>query len=211
MTTNKVGIIDLNIGNVGSLINTIKNLNFECEIIQNPESIKKFKKLIIPGVGAYDVGMSNIIKKNWLKPIMNYVNLLENSLLGICLGMQLFSTFGHENNKKTSGLNLINGEVEDLYKKGCKLQLPHMGWNEVNFLKNKEPLFEGVPNNSDFYFVHKFAFFSTNKANIIGTTNYDINFASVLKKNNIFGVQFHPEKSSFQGKKILYNFLNLNA
>jgi glutamine amidotransferase len=76
MTTNKVGIIDLNIGNVGSLINTIKNLNFECEIIQNPESIKKFKKLIIPGVGAYDVGMSNIIKKNWLKPIMNYVNLL---------------------------------------------------------------------------------------------------------------------------------------
>jgi hypothetical protein len=103
--------------------------------------------------------------------------------------MQLFSTFGHENNKKTSGLNLINGEVEDLHQKGCKLQLPHIGWNEVNFLKNKEPLFEGVPNNSDFYFVHKFAFFSTNKANIIGTTNYDINFASVLKKNNILRVE----------------------
>ena len=211
MTTRRVGIVDLNISNIGSLINTLETLNFDCEIINNPENLKKFKKVIIPGVGSYDIAMNNIAKNKWQNEIINYTHVSENFLLGICLGMQLLSTFGYENNKETLGLNLIDGKVENLEQKGCRLQLPHIGWNEVSFIKDKESLFDGIPNNSDFYFVHNFGFFSENRSNIIAVTNYNIAFASVVKKKNIFGVQFHPEKSSFQGKKILYNFLNLSV
>ncbi len=211
MIINDVGIIDLDISNIGSLINTISTLNFNCLKIKNPEDINKFNKIIIPGVGSYDIAMSNIKNRNWLRHIKNYVQNPSNYLLGICLGMQILSSMGFENNKETKGLDIIKGEVDNLLNKGCKLQLPHIGWNEVNFLENSEPLTSGIPNKSDFYFVHNFGFFAENKVNIIGQTNYDCTFASIVRKKNIFGVQFHPEKSSFQGKRILDNFLKINA
>lgn len=211
MTMSEVGIVDLDISNIGSLVNTISNLDSKFEVLNNPERLERFNKVIIPGVGSYDKAMINFINKKWVDPLKKYANNFNNRLLGICLGMQILSTRGFENEKNTKGLDIISGNVENLSNKGCKLQLPHIGWNEVKFKTLETPLFEGIPNNSDFYFVHSYGFFATNSKNVIGVTNYDIEFASVIQKNNIFGVQFHPEKSSFQGKKILSNFINLNA
>ncbi len=211
MITDDLGIIDLDISNIGSLINTVSKLNFSFSIIKNPEHLNRFNKIIIPGVGSYDIAMANLKEQNWIRPIKNYVENPKNCLLGICLGMQLLSSIGFENNKETKGLDIIKGKVDNLLNQGCKLQLPHTGWNEVNFLENSEPLTYGIPNKSDFYFVHNYGFFQANKENIIGQTDYDCKFASMIRKKNIFGVQFHPEKSSFQGKKILDNFLKINA
>ncbi len=211
MITNDLGIIDLDISNIGSLINTVSTLNFNFLVIKNPEHLNKFNKIIIPGVGSYDIAMEKLKDKNWIRPIKNYVENPGNCLLGICLGMQLLSSIGFENSKETQGLDIIKGKVDNLLNQGCKLQLPHIGWNEVNFLENSEPLTCGIPNKSDFYFVHNYGFFAENKENIIGQTDYDCKFASIIRKQNIFGVQFHPEKSSFQGKKILDNFLKINA
>jgi glutamine amidotransferase len=120
--------------------------------------------------------------------------------------MQMLASFGLEGGE-TKGLGYIPGTVKRLDEIGCKFRIPHVGWNDISYLK-ADPLFDGIQNFSDFYFVHSFAFVSENKDHVIATTSYDCNLTAVVQKGNIFGCQFHPEKSSKAGRQLLRNFLN---
>ena len=162
--------------------------------------------MILPGVGSFKVAMNLLNQGGWVKKIKS--NVLENKkpIFGICLGMQLLADTSEEFGI-TEGLKMIPGEVKNLKNLGCKLKIPQIGWNNVT-IKNKHEYFKDVKNDMDFYFVNSYVFLPKNQKNIIGLTNYDLDFCSVIANENIFGTQFHPEKSSKSGLKILSNFLN---
>ncbi len=202
----KVIIIDLNISNVGSVFRAIKSFEKNVIISSKVKDLAHATHIILPGVGTYENGMKKLNSNDLAKSLKSLVNIRKIPVLGICLGMQLFSTKGYENNKVTKGLDLIEGEVVkfDIKK---NFRLPHVGWNSVNFL-NKSALLSGINNNTDFYFTHSYHFLCKNEENMSSNTNYGKDFCSSIKKGNIFGVQFHPEKSLKNGIKLLKNFVN---
>ena len=161
--------------------------------------------MILPGVGSFNYGMSKLIEKKLYEPLLDSVINKQIPFLGICLGMQMLATKGFENNVETMGLNLIGGDVNKI-RSNNKIKLPHMGWNEVDQSK-KVRLFENIKNNKDFYFVHSYAFNPKDKSTISSYSKYGEKFVSSIEKNNIFGVQFHPEKSLDDGITLLKNFL----
>ena len=201
MIKQNVYIINYGMGNLRSVENALKKLNCNCKIINDPNELDDSDKIILPGVGSFKTAINLLDKGGW-------INVLEKkkNIFGICLGMQLLSDLSEENGV-TKGLELISGEVKNLKNLGCKLRVPQIGWNNVS-IKNKHKYFEGVKDDMDFYFVNSYVFLPKDQSNIIGLTNYDINFCSVISKNNIFGTQFHPEKSSKSGIKMLTNFLD---
>ena len=202
----KIGIINYGLGNLKSLEMIIKNLGYDVEVIISPKNLKKFDKAILPGVGSYSQAMSLINSNFWNEEIIEFALGKKNFLLGICLGMQILSSEGEEI-KQTKGLNLIEGKVVSLKSINCRERIPHIGWNGIEN-KKKSILLNEISENTDFYFVHSYVFKPNNNTNIISTTNYDKDFCSIINKDNIFGTQFHPEKSSFSGRKILQNFLD---
>ena len=201
-------VIDYQIGNVSSVINAIKKLGHKANLSNNINSIENASHLILPGVGSFEAGMSNINRLELKEVIIEKVKKKNTPILGICLGMQLLATEGNENNVLTKGLNLIEGKVEMINSKDKKL--PHIGWNSAIFQKESK-LSDGLNVENDFYFVHSYYFNCKNKNEILATTNYGSNFPSIIKKDNIIGVQFHPEKSLEKGMVLLKNFLNINA
>lgn len=204
--TTKVAIINYGIGNIRSLFNSLKKIEIDAEIIVNPESISKFNKVFLPGVGSYKDAINMIKKKGWDKPIKNFSLDKKNSLFGICVGMQILSTYGYEHGK-SDGLNIIEGHVQPLNTLGCNLKLPHIGWNNIKILNNSL-ITENIPDEANFYFVNSYAYKLMNSERLIATSNYGIEFPSIIKRGNIFGTQFHPEKSSKAGIQILKNFIN---
>ena len=202
----KIGIINYGLGNLKSLEMIIKNLGYDVEVIFSAKNLKKLDKAILPGVGSYCQAMSLINSNFWNEEIIEFTLGKKNFLLGICLGMQILSSVGEEI-KQTKGLNLIEGKVVSLKSINCRERIPHIGWNGIENKKNSILLNE-IPENTDFYFVHSYVFKPNNLTNVVSTTNYDIDFCSIINKDNIFGTQFHPEKSSFSGRKILQNFLD---
>ena len=205
--TKKTIIIDSGLGNINSLTNCIDSLEFKYEIVQSPNENIIFDKIIFPGVGSYSHAMKSIISKKWDNFIKKNVIEKKKHYLGICIGMQILSNYGYENTK-TKGLGIIDGEVKNIQLNEAKLKIPHIGWNDVEF-KNKNELYDGIKNFSDFYFDHSFIFKTNNELDISTLTEYEKKFVSSVKKGNIFGTQFHPEKSADNGKKLLNNFLNL--
>lgn len=203
---NKIAIINYGIGNIRSLYNSIKNLNFNAEILYDSKALKNYDKFFLPGVGSFNLAMDIIKKFGWDYEIKENVLNNNKKIFGICLGMQLLFSSGEEHGKKT-GLNLIEGEIKHLNKLGCSLSTPHIGWNEIKIKKKIEYL-DKIPNNSDFYYVNSYAAVPSKNEYIIATSNYGVDFCSVVHKENIFGTQFHPEKSSKAGRQLLYNFLN---
>jgi glutamine amidotransferase len=204
--TTKVAIINYGTGNIRSLYNSLKKIEVEAEIIVDPESIYKFDKVFLPGVGSYKDAMDMIKKKGWERPIKTFSSNKNKSLFGICVGMQILSTFGYEYGK-SNGLDIIKGNVERLDKQGCDLKLPHIGWNNIKIL-NKNLLTENLVDDSNFYFVNSYSFKLINSNEIIASTTYGMEFPSIINKKNVFGTQFHPEKSSKAGIQILKNFIN---
>ena len=206
MTQKNVGILNYGMGNILSVKNSLDFLNVKNEIAQNGENLKKFTHIILPGVGSFKKAMANLEKKNFINSLKDYVNNSDKKLLGICLGMQLLGKSSTENGF-TKGLNFIDIEVKKFSDTEVgELKVPHVGFNEVKF-NNDSNFFQNIKNGSDFYFVHSFRMEPKNLNKDFATCNYGFDFLAAFKKNNIYGTQFHPEKSQINGIKIIKNFL----
>ena len=195
-----IGIIDYGLGNIKAFYNIYKEKNINLKIISKTEDLdQNIKKLILPGVGSFDNAITLLQEKKLFKKIVNFAKNPENKILGICVGMQILALQSLEGN--LNGMALIDGKFEKLNNK----ILPHIGWNNINF-KNKINLFNGIDQNSYFYFLHSYALLNLNEKYKVCETFYGENFVSAFKKDNIYGIQFHPEKSHLLGGKVLLNF-----
>jgi glutamine amidotransferase len=199
-------IIDYGIGNLASVLNMFKKIGIKDVCISSDISIiEKADKLLLPGVGSFDAGMNNL-EKSELIPVLNKKVLIEKTpILGICLGMQLLTQKSEEGLKQ--GLGWIDGEtVKFNFNNNAHLKIPHMGWNYVN-VKKENPLID-INEKKRFYFVHSY-YVKCKEEQSIGTTYYGFDFTCMINKENIFGAQFHPEKSLRFGMKFLENFVKL--
>ena len=201
-----IGIINLDSGNLASLINAFKILEVKVKIIENYKDIKRFNKILLPGVGHFKNACESLKKKKFNKELINFTQKEKNKILGICLGMQLLFEDSEEGN--IDGLNLIKGKVKKFDKTKKDIKIPHIGWNSVK-IKNQSYLLKDISDMTDFYFVHSYMVKYNLKNEIIGETDNSDIFTSVINKKNIYGVQFHPEKSHKAGLKILRNFMEL--
>jgi glutamine amidotransferase len=199
-------IIDYGMGNLHSLQNALSHLGEKSITSSDPEVIRTANNLMLPGVGSFGQAMRNINSKNLHEAIHEAVISRAVPFLGICLGMQLLAFEGEEEGNNR-GLGLIEGSVKKL--KGGGLRLPHIGFNAVHVNNTKGNLYMDIPDGSDFYFVHSYHFECNDLNNVLGTTEYGSSFVSSVQKNNIYGVQFHPEKSQTNGLKLLSNFLKI--
>ena len=202
-----VTIIDYGLGNLASIKNMLKKIGVSSVISSSKDEIANAEKLILPGVGHFAKGMENLYKSG-LVPVMNELVLEKKKpILGICLGMQLMTSFSEEGN--VQGLGWINANTIKFNLSNPAYKIPHMGWSNVNF-NFEDPLSESLQNLARFYFVHSYHVKCENDINILATTNYENTFHSAIIKDNIRGVQFHPEKSHKFGMQLLKNFSNIN-
>ncbi|MFA7664415.1 MAG: imidazole glycerol phosphate synthase subunit HisH [Clostridia bacterium] len=198
-----IGIIDYGLGNLFSIHNALKSVNISSNIITSPEQISEFDRLILPGVGAFPEGMKHLKEKGFIEILKN----TTKPILGICLGMQLLFEEGDEF-CKTEGLGLIPGRVVSIEKPSkINLKIPHMGWNKLEIIKESS-LSKSLEGNY-VYFVHSYKVF-TKTENIIAICDYGQPITAIVEKNNVFGTQFHPEKSGDIGIRLLKNFANIS-
>jgi glutamine amidotransferase len=202
-----VAIIDYGMGNLDSVARAVEECRGKPLLTNKGEDLKKANYIILPGVGAFADGMQSISELGLDQAIKEEVLLKGIPFLGICLGMQLLATRGFEGGK-VEGLDMIPGEVRRLEPDGPHTKIPHIGWNEVIF-ENPHPLFREIPSGKDFYFVHSYHFACRDKESVLSYTPYCGRFVSGVWKENVLGVQFHPEKSLQVGLKLLSNFLSL--
>lgn len=202
-----ITIVDYGMGNLGSVQNMFNRIGAACEITGNATHIEKATKILLPGVGAFDAAMQKIADSG-LKPILDYKVLNEKvPTLGICLGMQLMT--GSSEEGLLPGLGWIPAKTKKFrFDSDSKLKIPHMGWNRV-FVKNNSPLIKDFPDEPRFYFVHSYYVDCDNEKDVLTTTSYGIDFDSIIQKDNVFGAQFHPEKSHKFGMKLLSNFASI--
>jgi len=199
----KICILDYGSGNVKSVFNSVSRLGYSVKISNHFEDIESASHLILPGVGSYGKAMEKI---NRTLPLDVVSKQIANGkpILGICVGMQVFSTKGFEYGE-WDGLNLFeHSTVEELK---TELPKPHIGWNSISLIKEHQ-IFSNIPDGSDFYFVHSFAYSEISKEDVIANCEYGENFPAVVGRKNVIGVQFHPEKSQVFGGQILRNFCN---
>ena len=198
-----IGVVNIGINNIGSITNAIETLGYDVKVIIDEKDFDECDSIVLPGVGSFHYGMSILEDKNFIFHLKKFIKF-QKPLLGICLGMHLLFEKGFEGGERL-GLGFIEGTV-DKFKIEKNLKLPHIGWNEVNKCLN-HPVWTNIKDHKDFYFVHSYKV-SCSKSYIIGKTNYGENFPSIISKNSIIGMQFHPEKSQNNGLKILQNFLS---
>lgn len=200
-----IGLINYGLGNLNAFINAYKKIGIKVLCANRPEDLEKFDKYILPGVGSFDKAISKLECSGLLDDLKIQVLDNKKKILGVCVGMQILGNNSEEG--KLSGL----GWIEGLSKKfrGRDLKVPHMGWNSISIKDKNHPLFFNLDENSYFYFLHSYYFSPSNKVNEKSLTNYNIDFCSTVSLENIFAVQFHPEKSHDNGLKILKNFNDL--
>ena len=199
-------IVDYGLSNLGSIRRSLEECGAAVRVSDDPKSLKTASRVVLPGVGSFADGMANLRKGGWLTPLREAAKDEKIPLLGICLGMQLLADRGHEGGD-IPGLGLLPGEVRRLEPRSYAERIPHVGWNEINPL-GKSPLLDGIPDGSDFYFVHSYHFIPEYDDLVLATTPYCGKFVSAAGTDNIIGVQFHPEKSGRPGFHILANFLS---
>ena len=207
-------VVDYGVGNLRSIAKSIEkansdnNLNYSIKVSSDVNDIKKSDKIVLPGQGSFKACKNGIDSIKGLQEQLNENVLIKKKpIFGICAGMQLFATTGHEE-EETTGLNWIPGEVVKLNLGSAKLKIPHMGWNELR-VENASNVFKDVVNNNHAYFIHSYEFIPEDKKSISITTNYGKDVIAAVSTGNIYGSQFHPEKSQNTGIQILTNFLNL--
>ena len=207
----KVTIVDYSSGNISSVINSFKEVaqnKATIEVTSDLEKIKASDKIVLPGQGSFKSCVDALNKISGLNDALNeFVTVNKKPLLGICVGLQMFADVGYEETE-TKGLGWISGKVSKIDNQNGKYKLPHIGWNQINILKDSK-IFKEVENNSHMYFVHSYEFVPNDKNVISATTDYSSNIVCSVEKENIFGTQFHPEKSDKIGLKIIQNFINL--
>lgn len=198
-----IGILDYGMGNLRSVTNAFISQGANPVLVRSKTEMEGLTHLVIPGVGAFKQAKDNLEKLQLIEHILDFVKT-GKPVLGICLGMQLLATVGYEV-EKTEGLNIIPGEVVKF--ENISERIPHVGWNAIS-LSNEHYLFEGIKKGVDFYFVHSYYFKPYEAADTLATCFYGNDFAAVVHKENVVGIQFHPEKSQKNGLKIISNFIH---
>jgi glutamine amidotransferase len=198
-----IGIIDIKMCNLGSVKNSLDYLKIQNEFISSVSQIKNCDKLILPGVGAFGEAMQRLDEEGFSEGIKKFV-MTGKPLLGICLGMQLLMESSEEHGNHL-GLSLVKGKVLNFNGRIKNLPIPHVGWNDV-VRKKKSKILKEVDKVPSFYFVHSFFCKLSHVNEVVGITNYGVDFDSMLESGNIFGCQFHPEKSQANGLAVLRNF-----
>lgn len=201
-------IIDYGMGNLGSVRRAFEECGADVLVSTNPGELKTASHIVLPGVGAFGDGMSNLKSGGWIEPLKSTLLTEQIPFLGICLGMQLLADRGFESGE-CEGLGLIAGEVKKLVPTHARELIPHIGWNEVCPI-SQSGLFENTAPGTDFYFVHSYHFVPQNKVHALAETPYCGRFVCAVGQDNILGVQFHPEKSSKAGFGLIRNFLRMN-
>jgi len=200
-------IIDYGMGNLSSIANMIKKVGGVSSICSNLEQLDKAEKLILPGVGSFDHGITSLLDNNWKDVLDNMVKIKRVPVLGICLGMQLMCNNSEEG--RLSGLGWIDAQIRRFsFPEHTKLKVPHMGWNTVDVTK-PNPLLDSVQEEQRFYFVHSFHAVCADPADVLATAHHGYDFCAAFSRDNIFGVQFHPEKSHRFGMELMKRFVDL--
>jgi glutamine amidotransferase len=206
-----ITIVDYNSGNISSVINSFSEVaknKVNIEVTADLNKIKSSDKVVLPGQGSFKSCVEALNNINGLVNTLNEFAINNKKpLLGICVGLQMFADVGYEE-IETKGLGWISGKVSKIDNKNGKYKLPHIGWNQINIVKNSK-IFKDIENNSHMYFVHSYEFIPEDKDTISATTDYSSNIVCSVEKENIFGTQFHPEKSDKIGLKIIQNFIEL--
>ena len=207
----KITIVDYNSGNISSVRNSFKEVakdKVNIEVTADLDKIKSSDKIVLPGQGSFKSCLDALSKINGLKDALSEFAINNKKpLLGICVGLQMFADIGYEETE-TKGLGWISGKVSKIDNQNGKYKLPHIGWNQINIVKDSK-LFRDVENNSHMYFVHSYEFLPNDRNVISATTDYSSNIVCSIEKENIFGTQFHPEKSDKIGLQIIENFIKL--
>ncbi len=207
----KVTIVDYNSGNISSVINSFSEVakdKVNIEVTSDLGKIKSSDKLVLPGQGSFKSCLDALQKINGLTDTLNdFVINKKRPLLGICVGLQMFADVGYEETE-TKGFGWISGKVSKIDNQDGKYKLPHIGWNQINIIK-KSKIFKKIENNSHMYFVHSYEFIPDDKNVISAITEYSSKIVCSVEKENIFGTQFHPEKSDKTGLNLIKNFLDL--
>jgi len=206
-----VTIVDYKSGNISSVINSFKEVAKEkvnIEVTSDPNKIKSSDKVVLPGQGSFKSCVEALNNIDGLLDTLNEFTIINKKpLLGICVGLQMFADIGYEETE-TKGLGWISGKVLKIDNQSGKFKLPHIGWNQINIVKDSK-IFKDIENNSHMYFVHSYEFVPNDKKVISATTDYSSSIVCSVEKENIFGTQFHPEKSDKSGLKIIDNFISL--
>ncbi len=198
-------VIDYGLGNLHSVRRGVESVGASVLVSDDPKALDSAERVIIPGVGGFGDGMRLLRERGWVEPLRRA--LLEDKVpcLGICLGMQLLADRGYEG-RREEGLGVIPGEVVKLEPVSREQRVPHVGWNEVT-PNREDTLFAGIEPGTDFYFVHSYQFRLRDSGDCVAQTEYCGTFASAVRRGSVFGVQFHPEKSSHAGRRLLQNFV----
>lgn len=203
-----ISIVDYGLGNILAFKNIYKKLNIDCRVASSKDDLKDSKGIILPGVGSFDWAMTKLNNSGMREMLDNLVIHKKVPVIGICVGMQIMAKKSEEGNM--DGLGWIDAEIKkfDQPQNNEKLQLPHMGWNDIRCQK-KNVLLDGLENNAKFYFLHSYYFKESSQDQVLTVTNYGKSFTSCAFKDNIYAVQFHPEKSHEWGEKLLKNFAEI--
>ena len=206
-----VTIVDYNSGNISSVINSFKEVSKDkvnIKVTSDLNEIKSSDKVVLPGQGSFKSCVDALNNINGLVDTLNEFTIdNKKPLLGICVGLQMFADVGYEETE-TNGLGWISGKVSKIDNQNGKYKLPHIGWNEINIMTDSK-IFKDIENKSHMYFVHSYEFIPEDKSVISATTDYSSNIVCAVEKENIFGTQFHPEKSDKMGLRIVENFITL--
>ena len=203
-----VTIVDYNSGNISSVINSFKEVakdKVNIEVTSDLNKIKSSDKVVLPGQGSFKSCIEALNNINGLVDTLNEFAISDQKpLLGICVGLQMFADIGYEETE-TRGLGWISGKVSKINNQNGKFKLPHIGWNEINIMRDSK-LFKDIKNHSHMYFVHSYEFIPQKKNVILATTDYSSNIVCSVEKENIFGTQFHPEKSDFSNNRLFIEY-----